>query len=105
MFCVAARSPHPEIEIQKKYYRGYFFYRAQLFDWGQKPEFGSLEHYWAKTRVRLFRASVTSHSYSNLMESAYNDVPEKLFFGSPKVVKNIINGLTGRVTARMITTY
>ena len=49
--------------------------------------------------------SITSHSYSNLMESAYNDVPEKLFFGSPKVVKNIINGLTGRVTARMITTY
>ena len=49
--------------------------------------------------------SVTSHSYSNLMESAYNDVSEKFFFGSPKVFKNIINGLTGRVTARMTTTY
>ena len=43
----------------------------------------------------MISVSDTSQSYSIVMESAYNYVSEKLFFGYPKVVKNIIMGWQG----------
>ena len=75
--------------------QGVFFYRDRIFEMGQKPEFGSLEH------SEMIGGSVTSQSCSKSMDRHNFDVPEVLFFASPKVVKKHIKGFTGRVTTRM----